>query len=327
MDSAALIPAFRAGDRRALSRLLTYAERGDDAFPALYDELAPSRGHAMRLGITGPPGAGKSTFVSALVTARRNAGERVAVLAIDPTSPFTGGALLGDRIRMQEHVLDSGVFVRSMATRGSLGGLSRASLEASDLLDVFGFPHVVIETVGVGQVEHDIIEAADLVTVVLSPGAGDGVQALKAGLMEIADVFVINKADLPGADQVAVDLREMLALRSQRHGDEIPVVRCSSIDGEGLGEAIEAIDRRWHTLEHDGRLAARRHERSVVQVRRLVEQSLRERLFGSDEDLEQSLSSSDLARPYAACDMLLDRFDAQTSRSPASPTHKRNEPR
>lgn len=301
-----LVSAFRSGERRALSRLLSMAEREDPAFGAIYDELAASRGKAARIGITGPPGAGKSTLVNELVIRHRKGGDRVAVLAVDPSSPFTGGALLGDRVRMQQHALDTGVFVRSMATRGSLGGLSRASLEAADLMDVFGFPHVLLETVGVGQIEHDVVEACDLVLVVLSPGAGDGVQALKAGLMELADIFVLNKADMPGAERLQSELEEMLALRAHRHGEEIPILRCTAFDGGGVDALVESIDARFREFQADGRLAERRQERARAQVRHLVEDALRARLWGDAEDgLSTSLQSIDSSRPYEAAASLL----------------------
>ncbi len=305
-----MISAFRAGDRRALSRLLSFAERREAQFPSIYDELAGARGQARRIGITGPPGAGKSTLVNALITALRKASERVAVLAVDPSSPFTGGALLGDRVRMQDHVLDTGVFVRSMATRGSMGGLCAASLEAADLLDAFGFPHVLVETVGVGQIEHDVVEATDLVVVVLSPMAGDGIQALKAGLMELADIFVINKADLPGASRVAVDLRDMLALRPFRHGEDIPIVACTATTGEGVDDVVAAVGACFERLRSEGRLAERRHARHLAQVRRLVEAALRQRIFGQDGDFAAELDEADLQRPYAAHAALLARIDA-----------------
>lgn len=299
-----LLASFRAGELRALSRLLTWAEREDAAFADVYDNLAPARGQARRVGITGPPGAGKSTLVNALVAARRAADERVAVLAVDPSSPFTGGALLGDRVRMHEHVLDSGVFVRSMATRGSLGGLSRASLEAADLMDVFGFPHVLVETVGVGQIEHDVVEACDLVVVVLSPGAGDGVQALKAGLMELADVFVVNKSDLPEADRLVREIEEMLALRLHRKGEEIPIVRCTAVHGEGVDELLATIDARFDAFVGDGTLRARRSARARMQIRRLVEDGLRRRLW-AELELDASIAPNEGEQPYAAAERVL----------------------
>jgi LAO/AO transport system kinase len=211
---ARLLEDFRAGKRPALARAISIVENGRAAGPALLHALHPRLGRARRIGITGPPGAGKSTLTAALIGALRARGETVGVVAVDPTSPFTGGALLGDRIRMGEATLDPGVFIRSMATRGSLGGLALTTKEVADLLDAFGFDHVLIETVGVGQSELDIAAAADTTIVVLVPESGDSVQAMKAGLMEIADLFVINKADRPGAERMAREVEMMLRLRA-----------------------------------------------------------------------------------------------------------------
>jgi LAO/AO transport system kinase len=211
---AELLDGFRAGRRVALTRIISIVENQRPGFRALLNELHGRLGHAHRTGITGPPGAGKSTLTAALIAHYRERGETVAVIAVDPTSPFTGGALLGDRIRMNEISMDSGVFIRSMATRGSLGGLSLTTREVADVMDAFGFDHVLVETVGVGQSELDIAAAADSTVVVLVPESGDGIQAMKAGLMEAADLFVINKADRPGADRVAREISMMLHFRS-----------------------------------------------------------------------------------------------------------------
>jgi LAO/AO transport system kinase len=210
----ALLADFRAGRRSALARIISIVEDERPGFQAVLDELHPDVGRATRLGITGPPGAGKSTLTSGLVAAYRARGERVAVVAVDPTSPFTGGALLGDRIRMQDVADDPGVFIRSMATRGSLGGLAASTREVLDVLDAFGFDRLLIETVGVGQSELEVAGTADSTVVVLVPESGDSVQAMKAGLMEISDLFVINKSDRPGADRLARELQLMLHLRS-----------------------------------------------------------------------------------------------------------------
>jgi LAO/AO transport system kinase len=211
---AELLDGFRAGRRVALTRIISIVENQRPGFRALLNELHGRLGRAHRTGITGPPGAGKSTLTAALIAHYRERGETVAVIAVDPTSPFTGGALLGDRIRMNEISMDSGVFIRSMATRGSLGGLSLTTREVADVMDAFGFDHVLVETVGVGQSELDIAAAADSTVVVLVPESGDGIQAMKAGLMEAADLFVINKADRPGADRVAREISMMLHFRS-----------------------------------------------------------------------------------------------------------------
>jgi len=213
-DLAALLAAFRAGKRVALARAISTVENQRPGFQGLLETLHAEAGRAHRIGITGPPGAGKSTLTTALVQRFRAAGETVAVIAVDPTSPFTGGALLGDRIRMNELTLDEGVFIRSMATRGSLGGLALATEEVADVMDAFGFDRIVVETVGVGQSELDIAAAADTTLVVVVPESGDAIQAMKAGLMEAADLFVVNKADRPGAERMARELSMMLHYRT-----------------------------------------------------------------------------------------------------------------
>jgi LAO/AO transport system kinase len=217
-----LLDQFGAGKRAALARVITLVENQRDGFRALLHALHGRLGRAHRIGITGPPGAGKSTLTAALITHYREAGETVAVLAVDPTSPFTGGALLGDRIRMNDIAMDSGVFIRSMATRGSLGGLALATKEAADVMDAHGFDRVIVETVGVGQSELDIAAAADSTVVVLVPESGDGIQAMKAGLMEAADLFVINKADRSGADRLSREISMMLHLRSGQSLRNVP---------------------------------------------------------------------------------------------------------
>ncbi|MFO7259709.1 MAG: methylmalonyl Co-A mutase-associated GTPase MeaB [bacterium] len=250
---ARLLEDFLAGKRPALARAISIVENGRPGAQALLQALHGRLGRARRIGITGPPGAGKSTLVAALTTALRARGDTVAVVAVDPSSPFTGGALLGDRIRMGEASLDPGVFIRSMASRGSLGGLALTTKEVADVLDAFGFDHVLIETVGVGQSELDIAAAADTTVVVLVPESGDSIQAMKAGLMEIADVFVINKADRPGAERLAREVELMLHLRAGRgmhrlpahHGVDLSRIRrrqeaAEPAEGEGAAATGEA---------------------------------------------------------------------------------------
>jgi LAO/AO transport system kinase len=219
---ASLLEGFAAGRRVALTRVISIVENQRDGFRALLNELHARTGRAHRIGVTGPPGAGKSTLTAALIAHYRAQGETVGVIAVDPTSPFTGGALLGDRIRMNDIAMDSGVFIRSMATRGSLGGLALATKEVADVMDAYGFDRVIVETVGVGQSELDIAAAADSTVVVLVPESGDGIQAMKAGLMEAADLFVINKADRSGADKLAREVSMMLHLRSGQLMRNIP---------------------------------------------------------------------------------------------------------
>ena len=232
-----------ARDRRALARLITWAENAHPRFPGALREIYGHVGRARRLGVTGPPGVGKSTLCNGLVSCLRERGSEVGVLAVDPSSPFTGGALLGDRIRMESHTKDPGVFVRSMASRDSHGGLARAAVDACDVMDAFGFDELILETVGVGQAEYDIVSAADTVIVVLCPGAGDSVQAMKAGLLEVADVLVVNKNDAPGADRLVSDLEDAVALRREsRDGWTTPVVRSSAGRGLGLEDVLAAVD-------------------------------------------------------------------------------------
>ncbi len=261
------------GDRRSVARLLSMVERGGDDARAV-GALAHARsGGAYTVGITGAPGAGKSTLTSALIGEIRGRGDRVSVLAIDPSSPFTGGAILGDRIRMQDHSLDDGVFIRSMATRGHLGGLALATPQAVRVLDAAGFPWVLVETVGVGQVEVEIVGAADTTVVVLNPGWGDAVQANKAGLMEIADVFVINKADRPGAAETRRDLESMLDL-TEYGAWRPPVLDAVATEGTGVTELWDRVLAHRDHLTVSGELAVRRGRRARDELTRIVAERL-----------------------------------------------------
>jgi LAO/AO transport system kinase len=305
---AELVASTRSGDRAALARLLSIIERGGDDARAVGRAMHGRRGDAYTVGITGAPGSGKSTLTSALIDVARSRAERVAVLAIDPSSPFTGGAILGDRIRMGGHALDDGVFIRSMATRGHLGGLAVAAPEAVRVLTAAGYPWVLLETVGVGQVEVEVVGQADTTLVVVNPGWGDAVQANKAGLMEIADVFVVNKADRPGAADTAHDLERMLDLAAVR-GWRPPVVAATATTGEGAPEVWRAIaDHRDH-MAATGELADRRHNRAAEEVTRLVAAQLlaraREATAGPRaRALAEAVAAGELD-PWTAADELL----------------------
>ena len=307
-DPAELLTAARGGDRAALARLLSLVERGGDDARAVGRLTHPAGGAAYTVGITGAPGAGKSTLTNALLRVVRAAGDLVAVLAIDPSSPFTGGAILGDRVRMSDHATDDGVFIRSMATRGHLGGLSLATLEAVRVLDATGWPWVLIETVGVGQVEVEVAGAADTTVVVVNPGWGDSVQANKAGLLEIADVFVINKADRPGVDETRRDLERMLDLTAT-DGWRPPVVATTAATGDGAPELWAAIgDHREH-LTRTGALEPGRTARVQDELVRIVAALLHERALASGGPALEDLSAEVAARrldPWSAAEQLLD---------------------
>jgi LAO/AO transport system kinase len=283
--SSGITDRLLQGDKGAIARLVSWAENGDPRFPGAVSAIHTQIGKAWRVGVTGPPGAGKSTLVNALAKHEREAKKTVAILAVDPSSPFTGGALLGDRIRMEERTLDPGVYIRSMASRGSHGGLARAAVDACDVMDAAGFDAILVETVGVGQAEYDVVVAADTVVVVLCPGAGDGVQAMKAGLLEVADVLVVNKNDLPGAERLQGDLEEAVHLRAFGRGTGAPqlawippVIGCSAASGAGISDLARAIQAHREHLNSKG-LAAVRKEKRLAQVRRAVEERLEERLW------------------------------------------------
>ncbi len=308
-DPDELLDAARDGDRGALARLLTQVESGGDTARAVGRAAHPRGGHAYTLGITGAPGAGKSTLTSALVGHVRATGLQVGVLAVDPSSPFSGGAILGDRVRMGDHALDPGVFIRSMATRGHLGGLSLAAPAAVRVLDAAGRDLVIVETVGVGQVEVEIVGEADTTVVVVNPGWGDAVQANKAGLMEIADVFAINKADRPGVADTRRDLEQMLDLTAGGTWRP-PVVATVASDGEGVDELWDAVGAHREHLEGSGELATRRERRQRDELRRIVAALLAERArlvtdgAAFDEAAEAVVARS--VDPWSAAATLLD---------------------
>ncbi|HYY11796.1 MAG TPA: methylmalonyl Co-A mutase-associated GTPase MeaB [Kineosporiaceae bacterium] len=326
-DVPSLVRQAREGSPRAVARLVSLVE---DASPALRDvaaALTPHTGRARVIGLTGAPGVGKSTTTSALVRAFRERGRRVGVLAVDPSSPFTGGALLGDRIRMQDHALDPGVFIRSMATRGHLGGLAWATPQAVRVLDGAGFDVVLVETVGVGQSEVEVAGLADVTVVLLAPGMGDGVQAAKAGILEVGDVFVVNKADHDGAQATVRDLRTMISLGmppGPRTPDtpapwRPPVLTTVASAGQGLDELVAALDEHEAWARQAGDLRGRRRRRAAREIEAIAVTALRERLgdLGGGDRLDALAEDVAAARtdPYTAADALL----ADLAPAPATP--------
>jgi LAO/AO transport system kinase len=338
----ALVADFEAGKSAALARAVSIVENHRAGYDELMTRLHPHIGRAQRLGITGPPGAGKSTVTNLIVQSLRQEGHTVGVIAVDPTSPFTGGALLGDRVRMESVALDPGVYIRSMATRGSLGGLSARTAEVADVLDAFGFDRIIIETVGVGQTELDIARTADTTVVVLVPESGDSIQTLKAGVMEIADIFVVNKGDRPGADRLRNDIELMLGLRRgstgnvpAHHGVQLksfnpiriareaaraedpdrwtpPVLGTIASRGEGIDLLLAAVARHFRYLETSGALKGRRRIRLRNQVAEVVAERVRNRLWEDPEtntwlDAQLDLLESGAATPFTVADELLQR--------------------
>ena len=309
--AADLAERLLAGDKRALARAISLVEDDDPEGWALVREVYPSTGQAAIVGFTGPPGVGKSTLIGALTVHARKADHQVAVLSVDPSSPFTRGALLGDRIRLSEHFLDAGVFIRSMATRGSLGGLSEATLQAVLLMDASGKDDVFIETVGVGQAEVDIIDHADTVVLALMPGSGDSIQALKAGVMEIPDVIVVNKSDHPLTDTMIREIRGVLSLGPQE-GWRVPILKTEASRGEGIEELFEQIAAHRAHIEAEGTLSERRRRNLMNEVMALAAGRLRRRLEESvhgDRDT-QALLDEVVARrldPASAATKLLER--------------------
>jgi LAO/AO transport system kinase len=313
VDPAQLIEQARAGNGRAVARLISLVEGDHPELRAVMRTLAAQAGSALSIGLTGSPGVGKSTTTTALVTAYRRRGLRVGVLAVDPTSPFSGGALLGDRVRMQDIALDPGVYIRSMATRGHLGGLSRATPQALRVLDAAGCDVVLIETVGVGQSEVEVAGLADTTVVLLAPGMGDGIQAAKAGILEVGDVFSVNKADRDGADATVREIQHMLGLgESRAPGDwRPPVVRTVATRADGVEELIEAVDKHQAWLQASGTLRERRLARAAREVETIALAALRARMDGSGrgawslDELAAEVVDGRLD-PYAAADRLVD---------------------
>jgi LAO/AO transport system kinase len=315
MDSHELVDRLLAGERRALARLLTRVEDGtEERLREVVGLLHPHTGRAQLVGITGSPGVGKSTLTNALVSSWREQGRAVAVLAVDPSSPFSGGALLGDRVRMQDHALDDGVFIRSMASRGHLGGLSWATPQALLVLDAAGFDVVIVETVGVGQAEVEIASIADTTLVALAPGMGDAIQAAKAGILEVADVFCVNKADRDGADRTVRELQDMQHLAADSDGWVAPIHKTVASRGEGIAELREGIDAHHAWLGQGPGLERRRLDRARLQLREIALGAIRRRFASADEgalveQLAQRIAARELD-PYTAADELLASIEA-----------------
>ena len=324
MATQDIIQRLLHGDRRALARVVTLIENGAPEARGILAQLHAHGGHAHIVGLTGSPGAGKSTLVTALARELRRRDQRVGIVAVDPSSPFTGGAILGDRIRMGELAGDPRVFIRSMASRGSLGGLAASTRDVVRALDAAGFDTIIIETVGAGQAEVEIVRAAQTVVVVTVPGMGDDIQAIKAGILEIADVFVVNKADRPGADQTAAELRMLLSLDEHRkeRSWRVPILKTSAASGQGVAELADKLQEHLESLRESGQLAERSGRQARSEMLALLHQALLERIadtVGPEEwnGLIEQIVQRD-TDPYTAADTLARRIGLLTSASPES---------
>lgn len=318
-DDRTLADRLLAGDKRALARGITLVEDDRPEGWELVRTVYPHTGRAAVIGFTGPPGVGKSTLLGALTRAERARDRTVGVLSIDPSSPFTHGALLGDRIRLSDHFLDAGVFIRSMASRGALGGLSEAALQAALLMDAAGRDVVLVETVGVGQSEVDVIDHADTVVLALMPGSGDSIQALKAGVMEIPDVIVVNKADHPLTDTMVREVRGVLSLAPQRSW-RVPIIKTEAAFGKGIDELVDALDRHREHIRAEGTLLERRRRNLRNEVVAIAASRLRRRLeaaIARDDDVERLFDAVTERRldPASAAVEILDRFAALERRA------------
>jgi LAO/AO transport system kinase len=316
MSEAQLAERLMAGDTRALARAIRMVEDRDPGIADLLRQVRERAGRARVIGVTGPPGSGKSTLCDQVIERWRAGGHLIGVIAVDPSSPFTGGAILGDRVRMVRHTLDPGVFIRSMAARGHLGGLAAAAREAIRLLDASGRDRCLLETVGVGQSELEVMETADTTVVVTTPATGDAVQIIKAGILEIADIFVVNKADLPGASKVVRDLKELVRHGALRAGWSPPVLTTVAETGEGVDELVEAIDRHGDTIAESGELERRRVARLRAEVEAIVIERAAERARTAlhegtmSRELEGDLSQVD---PYALAERILNGHRKETT--------------
>jgi LAO/AO transport system kinase len=313
MIDKSLIEKLLSGDRRAIARAISYIESDNSLTSEYLKELYSKVGNAYRIGITGPPGAGKSTITNQLTKLYRKQNKKVGIIAVDPTSPFTGGALLGDRVRMTDVGMDQGVFIRSMATRGSLGGLSKKAIDAADLLDAAGFDLIILETVGVGQSELDIAQAADTTIVVLVPESGDSVQAMKAGLMEIADLFVLNKCDRPGSQQAFTALQTILMIKEHDENTWLPkIIKAIASENKGINEIAEEIEKHKSFLIERNLFYLKRQNQAKIRIKEIVENKLKDELWS---DARENLLNSSLknvllgnSSPYHIAEEIIQQF-------------------
>lgn len=313
MIDKSLLEKLLNGDRRSVARAISFVESDNNLTSEYLKELFNKVGNAYRIGITGPPGAGKSTITNQLTKLYRKQNKKVGIIAVDPTSPFTGGALLGDRVRMSDVGMDSGVFIRSMATRGSLGGLSKKAIDAADILDAAGFDIIILETVGVGQSELDIAQAADTTVVVLVPESGDSVQAMKAGLMEIADLFVLNKCDRPGSQQAYTALQTILMIKEHDENSWLPkIVKAVASENKGVDEIAEEVEKHKSFLIGKNLFQIKRQNQAKLRIKEIVESKLREKLWSEDREnlLNSSLKKVILGNssPYHIAEEILQQF-------------------